>query len=249
MKNLLFFLLIAVQGISQNVIDANGKKQGQWSKLYPGTKVYQYKGQFKDDKPVGTFMYYYQSSKLKAIVKHIEGSNRSEAQFYHDNGVIMSRGIYLDLKKDSVWSNFGPTGRLSNKETYKADVLHGKKTIFFVLEDPNDKSQIVSSISNYKEGLLEGEFVEYFDGGSMKEKGNYLNGKKSGFWMKYSITGSIMIEECFKEGLRNGWTKSFDESGKEVGKQYYLQGRVIKGKELEVRLNQIKKQASESKSN
>jgi antitoxin component YwqK of YwqJK toxin-antitoxin module len=249
MKNLLFFLLIAVQGISQNFIDANGKKQGQWSKLYPGTKVYQYKGQFKDDKPVGTFMYYYQSSKLKAIVKHIEGSNRSEAQFYHDNGVIMSRGIYLDLKKDSVWSNFGPTGRLSNKETYKADVLHGKKTIFFVSEDPNDKSQIVSSISNYKEGLLEGEFVEYFDGGSMKEKGNYLNGKKSGFWMKYSITGSIMIEECFKEGLRNGWTKSFDESGKEVGKQYYLQGRVIKGKELEVRLNQIKKQASESKSN
>jgi len=249
MKNLLFFLLIAVQGISQNFIDPNGKKQGQWSKLYPGTKVYQYKGQFKDDKPVGTFMYYYQSSKLKAIVKHIEGSNRSEAQFYHDNGVIMSRGIYLDLKKDSVWSNFGPTGRLSNKETYKADVLHGKKTIFFVSEDPNDKSQIVSSISNYKEGLLEGEFVEYFDGGSMKEKGNYLNGKKSGFWMKYSITGSIMIEECFKEGLRNGWTKSFDESGKEVGKQYYLQGRVIKGKELEVRLNQIKKQASESKSN
>ncbi len=249
MKNLLFFLLIAVQGISQNVIDANGKKQGQWSKLYPGTKVYQYKGQFKDDKPVGTFMYYYQSSKLKAIVKHIEGSNRSEAQFYHDNGVIMSKGIYLDLKKDSVWSNFGPSGRLSNKETYKADVLNGKKTIFFVSEDPNDKSQIVSSISNYKEGVLEGEFVEYFDGGSMKEKGNYLNGKKSGFWMKYSITGSIMIEECFKEGLRNGWTKSFDESGKEVGKQYYLQGRVIKGKELEARLNQIKKQASESKSN
>lgn len=249
MKNLLFFLLIAVQGISQNVIDANGKKQGQWSKLYPGTRVYQYKGQFKDDKPVGTFMYYYQSSKLKAIVKHIEGSNRSEAQFYHDNGVIMSKGIYLDLKKDSVWSNFGPSGRLSNKETYKADVLNGKKTIFFVSEDPNDKSQIVSSISNYKDGVLEGEFVEYFDGGSIKEKGNYLNGKKSGFWMKYSITGSIMIEESFKEGLRNGWTKSFDESGKEVGKQYYLQGRVIKGKELEVRLNQIKKQASESKSN
>lgn len=249
MKNLLFFLLITVQGISQNVIDANGKKQGQWSKLYPGTRVYQYKGQFKDDKPVGTFMYYYQSSKLKAIVKHIEGSNRSEAQFYHDNGVIMSKGIYLDLKKDSVWSNFGPSGRLSNKETYKADVLNGKKTIFFVSEDPNDKSQIVSSISNYKEGVLEGEFVEYFDGGSIKEKGSYLNGKKSGFWMKYSITGSIMIEECFKEGLRNGWTKSFDESGREVGKQYYLQGRVIKGKELEVRLNQIKKQASESKSN
>ncbi|MFO0495367.1 MAG: toxin-antitoxin system YwqK family antitoxin [Flavobacteriia bacterium] len=249
MKNLLLFLIIAFQGFSQNAIDSNGKKQGPWSKLYPGTKVYQYKGQFKDDKPVGTFMYYYQSSKLKAIVKHIDGTNRSDAQFYHENGVIMSKGIYINLKKDSVWSNFGPSGRLSNKETYKADLLHGKKTIFFVPEDPNDKSQIISSVSNYREGVLEGEFIEYFDSGSIKEKGNYLNGKKSGFWMKYSITGSIMIEECFKEGLRNGWTKSFDESGKEVGKQYYLQGRVIKGKELEVRLNQIKKQAAEGKSN
>lgn len=249
MKILFFFLFIALHGISQNLRDSNGKKQGLWSKVYEGTKVYQYKGQFKDDKPIGTFIYYYQSSKIKAIVKHTDGSNRSEAVYYHDNGVIMSKGIYIDLKKDSVWLNYGPTGNLSIKENFKGDSLHGKKVIFFVPKDPIDRTQVISSVLNYSEGILEGEFSEYFEDSSLKEKGIYLAGKKSGIWMKYSNTGSVMIEESFKEGLRNGWTKSFDESGKEVGKQYYLMGRVISGKELEVRFNLIRKQAAEGKSN
>jgi antitoxin component YwqK of YwqJK toxin-antitoxin module len=56
-----------------------------------------------------------------------------------------------------------------------------------------------------------------------------------------------MIEECFKEGLRHGWCKAFDSSGKVVGKQYYIEGRHVQGKELEIRLNQIKYNASKPK--
>ena len=41
-----------------NKTDANGKKQGDWKKYYENGFV-RYQGQFKDDKPVGTFNYYY----------------------------------------------------------------------------------------------------------------------------------------------------------------------------------------------
>ena len=232
---------------AQNLTDANGRKQGAWSKVYPGTKVYQYKGQFKDDKPIGTFTYYYQSSKLKAIVKHIEGTNRSEAIYYHENGLVMSKGIYKDLKKDSVWLNFGPSGRLSNKETYKNDLLDGKKTVFYVPEDLEDKSQLVMSVSNYKEGKMDGDYVEYFEGGSLKVKGAYVMDRKSGLWVSYDVGGFKMTEETFRNGLKHGWCMAFDESGKVVGKQYYLDGRHIQGKELETRLNQIKHNASNPK--
>lgn len=232
---------------SQNVTDTKGLKQGPWAKVYPGTKVYQYKGQFKDDKPVGTFTYYYPSSKLKAIVKHLEETNRSEAIYYHENGLIMSKGIYKDLKKDSIWMNYGPSGRLSNKETYKNDLLDGKKTVFYVPEDPEDKSQLVMSISNYKEGKMDGEYAEYFEGGSLKVKGAYVMDRKSGLWVSYDVTGSKMTEETYRNGLKHGWCMAFDESGKVVGKQYYLDGRHIQGKELETRLNQIKHNASNPK--
>jgi len=232
---------------AQNVTDANGRKQGAWAKVYPGTKVYQYKGQFKDDKPVGTFTYYYQSSKLKAIVKHIEGTNRSEAIYYHENGLVMSKGIYKDLKKDSIWMNFGPSGRLSNKETYKNDLLEGKKIVFYVPEDIEDKSQRVMSVSYYKEGKMDGEYVEYFEAGSPKVKGAYVMDRKSGLWVTYDVGGFKMTEETYRNGLKHGWCMAFDESGKVVGKQYYLDGRHIQGKELETRINQIKYNSSKPK--
>jgi antitoxin component YwqK of YwqJK toxin-antitoxin module len=245
----LIFLFLVLTGVvrAQNLTDANGRKQGVWAKVYPGTKVYQYKGQFKDDKPVGTFTYYYQSSKLKAIVKHIEGTNRSEAVYYHENGLVMSKGIYKDLKKDSIWLNFGPSGRLSNKETYKNDLLDGKKIVFYVPEDIEDKSQLVMSVSFYKEGKMNGEYVEYFEGGSLKVKGAYVMDRKSGLWVSYDVGGFKMTEETFRNGLKHGWCMAFDESGKVVGKQYYLDGRHIQGKELETRLNQIKHNSSKPK--
>ena len=53
MGKIIFLLtfLISFIGIGQNQIDSKGRKQGPWSKTYPKSKVYEYKGQFKDNKP------------------------------------------------------------------------------------------------------------------------------------------------------------------------------------------------------
>ena len=70
MKNVLIVWLFFVQAsIAQvNQVDAKGLKQGPWQKNYPGTKVNMYEGNFKDDKPVGRFIYRYESGKLKAVI-------------------------------------------------------------------------------------------------------------------------------------------------------------------------------------
>jgi antitoxin component YwqK of YwqJK toxin-antitoxin module len=231
---------------SQNVTDANGQKQGSWSKVYPGTRVFQYRGQFKDDRPVGTFTYYYPSSKLKAIINHVENSNRSEGVYYHENGDVMSKGVFRDFKKDSIWCNYSPSGRLINKESYKNDLLNGKTTVYYVPEDPNDKSLWILSIANFKEGKYDGEYLEYFQGGSPKTKGFYDMNRKTGVWINYDVTGSKTIEESYSNGFKHGWSFAYDAAGKVVSKQYYLDGRHIQGKELEVRINQIKFNAKKS---
>ena len=71
-----------------------------WQKTYPKSRAFEYKGQFKDDKPVGTFTYYYLTNTIKAVIEHQENSNRSVAKMYHENGKPMSVGIYRNLKKD-----------------------------------------------------------------------------------------------------------------------------------------------------
>ena len=60
--------------------------------------------------------------------------------------------------------------------------------------------------------------------------------KKVGVWESYHYNGKKMMLERFKDGARHGWCSAFDESGKETGKQYFLNGKRLQGKELESKL-------------
>ncbi|MFA7275068.1 MAG: hypothetical protein WC044_14455 [Crocinitomicaceae bacterium] len=235
---ILFFVTEVNGQINQK--DKQGKKQGVWQKNYPKSTAIEYKGQFKNDVPVGVFTYYYPSTKVKAVIKHGENTSRSEAYFYHESGVLMTFGIYQNMKKDSVWLNFGPSGRISYKETYKNDILDGLKTVYFISENLEDRSSKISSLLMYKAGKLNGEFKEYFDFGQVKTTGTYQDDKKVGIWEQYHPNGKKMAFTRYKDGLRHGWCQAFDESGKEVSKLYYFHGKLKQGKDLELLMKQMK---------
>ena len=80
-KVMFFSILFSLSLVAQNQIDSNGKKQGPWKKTHPKSTAIMYEGQFKDDKPVGTFFYYYPSKSKQAIIVHDAKSNRSTAIF------------------------------------------------------------------------------------------------------------------------------------------------------------------------
>ncbi|HRE96460.1 MAG TPA: hypothetical protein PK637_06835, partial [Flavobacteriales bacterium] len=62
----LFFLLIGTAWSQQiNQTDAKGKKQGMWDVKYPNSQVSKYKGTYKDGKPQGEFIHFYESGKVK----------------------------------------------------------------------------------------------------------------------------------------------------------------------------------------
>ena len=93
MNKLLYILLLFLPFLSVSQVnqkDAKGQKQGVWNKKYPGSNTFIYKGQFKDDKAIGEFTYYYESGKIKSIIKHIPNSNLSFATFYFENNAILS---------------------------------------------------------------------------------------------------------------------------------------------------------------
>ena len=235
----LFFSLAIFAQVNQ--VDSKGQKQGKWEKLYKGSKVFRYRGQFKNDKPVGKFSYFYESSKVKAVIKYDENSNRSVAYFYHENGALMSHGIFKNLKKDSIWLNFGPSQRISNTETYSMDSLNGLKTIYYVPEDLSDKSQHISEKYYYKNGLLHGDFVAYYMSGTVMEEGKYENNKKVGYWKKYHPNGKRRSLAHYKKGLKHGWAITYDSNMKRIGKQYYYYGRILSGDELDKKLKEFER--------
>lgn len=244
MKFLLSFLLIILTcniGFSQkNQIDAKGKKQGPWEKKHENSQVVEYKGQFKDDRPVGTFTYYYPNAKVKMVIKHNEKTGRSESYMYHDNGKLMAFGIYMAQKKDSIWTQFGPSGRISSRESYKNGLLEGKSFIYFVSEDINDKSVKVARESVYKGGKLNGEVVDYFDSGVVKKKANYLDDLRHGSVISYQPSGKMLMEENYKYGIKNGFFRAFDDNGTEIARKYYRNGSLLEGEALDKWLAECK---------
>ena len=224
-----------------NQVDAQGRKQGVWEKKYPSSIAYEYKGQFKNDQPVGTFTYYYPSNKVKVVMKHDEKTKRSEAYMYYETGNLMSFGIYKNQKKDSVWTKFGPSKRISSRESYKNDVLDGKSIVYYVPEDITDKSVKIAKESTYKNNKLEGLATEYFESGVIKSKTNYLNGLRHGQFLTNHPNGKPMLEEHYKYNYKNGFFRAFDEDGRESARKYYKMGELLEGEELQKWIEECKR--------
>lgn len=216
--------LLLCAGIFAQTTDANGRKQGYWKKKDPSGKLL-YEGEFKDDKPVGKFKYYYPNDTVKAILNF--RSNGTYAQLYHMNGKKMAAGKYSSKEiKDSIWSYFDEAGVLISKDSYKA----GKKNGLCLVYLPDGK---ISEEKNYKEDKLHGDFKEYFDGVNLRSKGTYLDGQLDGRTVYYYPNGTEVAAGYHRNGLKTGPWIYRTETGKVREKELYRNGVQASPKETE----------------
>ena len=61
---------------------------------------------------------------------------------------------------------------------------------------------ILKSEMNYKDGLLNGNFVSFYINGNKQSEGNYILGKRTGLWKRYHDNGNIYLEGEFLEGKK-----------------------------------------------
>lgn len=223
-----------------NQTDDQGRKHGKWVKKYERSTVPQYTGQFDHGEPVGKFVYYYPSNKIKTIIVHDEDSDRAEAYFYHENKELLAFGIYRNQKKDSVWTHYRPTGDLTFKETYKDGKLHGLKTTYYGPEATPGDEVLVLKKTMFANGRAHGEVIEYFPDGTVKMRGKYNQGAFDGQVKRYHPNGKIMMLERWKNRKKHGWWITYDTAGKEKGRAYFKEGKRLEGAKLEAYMQELK---------
>jgi len=108
---LLLFLLQVLFPFAQTT-DANGKKQGYWKKKDETGNHLLYEGEFKDNKPVGRFKYYYPNDSVRAIMNFKQEGKVAYAKLFHSTGKRMGEGKYIQEIKDSVWTYYDESGTL-----------------------------------------------------------------------------------------------------------------------------------------
>lgn len=94
------------------------------------------------------------------------------------------------------------------------------------------KSNKLTEEGNYKEGLREGIFKEYYSDGSVKSERNFANGKIDGIHKEYYTNGKPEKEKGYKNGLEHGIDRYYNyETGKLTRDCNYVDG-VQDGKQM-----------------
>lgn len=218
------FIVFITPGNSQdlteerNTVDENGLKQGYWENSYPNGNI-QYKGTFKDDRPVGLFVRYFPSGIKMAEMNFCDEGRRSVAEIYNERGVIAAKGVYIDEKKDSVWSYFsGSEARLTGTETYDQGVKQGLSATWY----PNGKP---AESFWYENNLRNGPWNQFYDTGRLKVRSAMKDGQREGEFIYYTSDGRIEIKGNYRNNQMHGEWSFYDDSGQLISVVVYHDGR------------------------
>lgn len=234
-------------GLDLNASDAKGRKQGAWTKTWPNGKT-RYLGQFKDDKPFGTFKHYDEEGHLTTLQEYAVDGRTSRARHYHPNGTVMATGKYLLQNKDSTWNYYGPEGRLRKVERYQAGKLDGEQVSYYpdgkvvesemrrngVLHGPSKSwfaNGQLKSEATYQEGEPEGKMTFYFNNGKKEIEGNMVNGDRDGTWYYFNEDGTVQLQmlyakgELLKERKENGVFRTYYDDEQLQSEVTYKKGK------------------------
>lgn len=235
---LILFLFASTAAYSQvNQKDSQGRKQGTWKKAYENSTAFVYVGQFKNDKPYGQFIYYYESGKVKVILDYVANGTASYAKMYHETGYLMARGKYVNQAKDSTWVQYDDRGVISYQEDYKNGQLDGQRVVFY---EPAEGQYKVMEYSYWKNGIQHGEYKKFHPNSRTKEEGNYVDGNKHGEVKIYHPNGKIAMIQRYQYAVKHGYQIVYDETGKQVGYKLFWEGVELKGKALEQKAAELK---------
>lgn len=239
MKLLIYIsILFPLFTIAQNNSDSRGK-QGKWITKYDDGSSIRYKGQFKNDIPIGKFVYYYPTGEASSVMLFSNEGHRAECKMYHKNGEIMAMGNYINRKKDSTWWFFNDRKQVIRKENYKNDKLHGESIVYFPA-NPKEEKVLKAEVTHFNNGYYHGEWTQYFKSGKIKAHGIYKNGYFDGQVKYYYPNGKVQASGWYKHNVRNGYWKTFDPEGDLETKTYYYNDKILEGEKLEKHLAKIR---------
>ncbi|MCF8369530.1 MAG: hypothetical protein K9G76_10845 [Bacteroidales bacterium] len=230
-KLLIIFLFICIIAFGQdqkdtiNNTDDKGLKQGYWKKISE-SGLLKYEGHFKDDQPIGKFIYYYPDGKTKAIANFSDNGKYSQTTTLHYTGNIMTEGFYKEKEKDSLWKYYNMDGTILKKEFYRDNKKNG------VWETYYENGQ-VSELTTWENDLKNGPWKQFFSDGQVKTQGSYNMDEKEGIFEIFYPDGRLRIYGIYHQSERIGKWQYMNEKSQIVKIEYYEEGKLVKEENFE----------------
>lgn len=212
---------------TKNQTDDKDLKQGYWEKIDTETGKISYKGTFKNNKPQGTFSYYYKGmDSLHSKSEFRQDGKVAYVSMYHLSGKIQAKGKYVNEAKDSLWNFYDGRGVLLSTEIY----LNGKKNGASKAYD--EKGGLMEE-KFYKNDLLEGAFKQFYSDKKTKAEGTYIAGEYTGKCSWYFPNGMAAAEGYYEKGIKKGVWLYKEQNGKIKEKEVWQNGKQLNQKAMD----------------
>jgi len=225
-------------GSTENQVDVKGRKQGFWKKK-DAEGILLYEGHFKDDQPVGEFIYYYPDGKRRTTLNHLPDGKTAQSVSYHPNGKTMAEGVFLEKKKDGHWKYYNDAGSLASEEYYSAGIPVSCWKVYY------EGNKVMEEVC-YTNGKKEGPWKQYYPTGTLKSESGYSSGQLQGVAKFYYPDGSLMARGSYQADIRTGTWENFKQNGQKESEFIFENGTLIeenffdKEREKELRQDVLK---------
>lgn len=221
-------------------------------------------------KPDGYNVFYYENGNKSSEGNMIGGKPDGYWKTYHENGTLKSEGNRKNFLLDSTWNFYDEAGKkvlvinykVGKKdglritfrdkeivaENFEADIKQGLTTYYY-------PDSTIYKTTNFVDGREDGLSKEFGEDGRVvtlttykkgyvvsRERINKLDaeGKKQGLWKFFHDNGMVSLEGKYTNDMKNGYFKTYDESGKLIATTKWVDGEEQKDAAELVRLELAK---------
>ena len=169
---------------------------------------------YLNNKMEGDEIYYYESGEIKKRTDYIDGNAQGKEFWYYQSGEIMAERNYVDNILEGSFLRYNESGEIVEKSIYVNDKLSG--------EVIGLKDGVITYKANYKNDIVEGKQLFYYNSGKSSGEISYKEGKRIGKEISYYESGNIKIVRLYIKNQLNGKSISYYETGETETKTYYI---------------------------
>ena len=163
----------------------------------------------RNSKMEGTFRTWYPDGTPMKEINYQNGRFHGMSKRWHIDGSIAEEGEYIEGKKHGKHASYEVFVKAPLKvESYNKGKKEGTWITYGLEGD-------TTLLANYKNDELHGEYIEKREG-KIESKGNYVNGKREGYWVLNMVTLIGAQEGTFKLGVKVGDWKLYDMKGQHL---------------------------------
>jgi len=189
----------------------NGKPDGYWKSYYV-TGVKRSEGKYTNFMLDSIWLFYDQASDTTEKISYLFGKKNGYYYKYKKDPsaglYIWSKELYAGNKKEGTAYIFYPDGKIQQAISYNSDKKEGLSkeydkngNIITLLEYNNDflvSRQKINRTDN--NGLKQGDWIEFFPGGSKKSEKTYKDDLLHGYYKEYDTRGKLVLTMLYENG-------------------------------------------------